>query len=152
MHPSPVLNIITGETGAGKSIMLGAIGLLLGNRADTKSSDNEVWNSMVIVDPSEFTDFDSLDHYYLISNRTKRGARRNHFLQLAAVNLRRNVLVAYPNLEERDVARFQANTLDLLMAVIQGMGLQFPVESKEILNSKSRNAHKVKEQPQYLSA
>jgi DNA repair protein RecN (Recombination protein N) len=34
--PSPHLNIITGETGAGKSIMLGAIGMLLGERADTK--------------------------------------------------------------------------------------------------------------------
>lgn len=34
MQPSDRLNIITGETGAGKSIMLGAIGLLLGNRAD----------------------------------------------------------------------------------------------------------------------
>lgn len=31
------LNIITGETGAGKSIMLGALSLLLGGRADTKS-------------------------------------------------------------------------------------------------------------------
>lgn len=31
------LNIITGETGAGKSIMLGALGLLLGNRADAKA-------------------------------------------------------------------------------------------------------------------
>lgn len=43
MNPSPNLNIITGETGAGKSIMLGAVGLLLGNRADTKSlfSENE---------------------------------------------------------------------------------------------------------------
>ncbi len=30
------LNIITGETGAGKSIMLGAISLILGKRADTK--------------------------------------------------------------------------------------------------------------------
>ena len=30
-------SVITGETGAGKSIMLGAIGLLLGQRADTKS-------------------------------------------------------------------------------------------------------------------
>jgi DNA repair protein RecN (Recombination protein N) len=30
------LNVVTGETGAGKSIMLGALGLLLGNRADTK--------------------------------------------------------------------------------------------------------------------
>lgn len=36
MNPSERLNIITGETGAGKSIMLGAVGLLLGNRADTK--------------------------------------------------------------------------------------------------------------------
>ncbi len=31
------LSIITGETGAGKSIILGALGLLLGNRADVKS-------------------------------------------------------------------------------------------------------------------
>lgn len=29
------LNIITGETGAGKSILMGALGLVLGNRADT---------------------------------------------------------------------------------------------------------------------
>jgi DNA repair protein RecN (Recombination protein N) len=36
LRPSALLNIITGETGAGKSIMLGAIGLLLGNRADSK--------------------------------------------------------------------------------------------------------------------
>ncbi|UZR94440.1 DNA repair protein RecN [Chondrinema litorale] len=36
LEPSAKLNIITGETGAGKSIMLGALGLLLGNRADTK--------------------------------------------------------------------------------------------------------------------
>ncbi|HWA33252.1 MAG TPA: AAA family ATPase, partial [Cyclobacteriaceae bacterium] len=36
MRPSDHLSVITGETGAGKSIMLGAIGLLLGNRADTK--------------------------------------------------------------------------------------------------------------------
>ena len=31
------LNILTGETGAGKSIILGAVGLLLGQRADTKT-------------------------------------------------------------------------------------------------------------------
>ena len=33
----PGFSVITGETGAGKSIILGAIGLLLGNRADTKN-------------------------------------------------------------------------------------------------------------------
>ena len=44
MEPSKGLNMITGETGAGKSIMLGAVGLLMGNRADTKvllSSENK---------------------------------------------------------------------------------------------------------------
>lgn len=35
-HPGKGFNIITGETGAGKSILLGALGLLLGNRADSK--------------------------------------------------------------------------------------------------------------------
>lgn len=36
------LNIITGETGAGKSILLGALGLILGQRADTSAlKDNE---------------------------------------------------------------------------------------------------------------
>ena len=35
LHPG--FSVITGETGAGKSIILGAIGLLLGQRADTKS-------------------------------------------------------------------------------------------------------------------
>lgn len=34
MTLSPNLNIITGETGAGKSILLGALGLVLGERAD----------------------------------------------------------------------------------------------------------------------
>jgi len=41
LQPSALLNVITGETGAGKSIMLGAIGLLLGNRADVKALWNE---------------------------------------------------------------------------------------------------------------
>lgn len=43
LEPGEGLNVITGETGAGKSIMLGAIGLLTGNRADTK----------VLWDPNE---------------------------------------------------------------------------------------------------
>jgi DNA repair protein RecN (Recombination protein N) len=36
IEPSAGLNMITGETGAGKSIMIGAVGLLLGNRVDTR--------------------------------------------------------------------------------------------------------------------
>ena len=36
----PGFSVITGETGAGKSIIIGAIGLLLGNRADAKQVKN----------------------------------------------------------------------------------------------------------------
>ena len=56
MNPSPNLNIITGETGAGKSIMLGAVGLLLGNRADTKALFSEEDKCLVegIFDISDY--------------------------------------------------------------------------------------------------
>lgn len=37
MEPVEGVNIITGETGAGKSILLGALGLILGERADAKA-------------------------------------------------------------------------------------------------------------------
>ncbi|GIV40646.1 MAG: DNA repair protein RecN [Thermonema sp.] len=47
MRPHRGLNVITGETGAGKSIMLGAIGLLLGERADKKALMNEAEKCIV---------------------------------------------------------------------------------------------------------
>lgn len=40
IHFEKGFSVITGETGAGKSIILGAIGLLLGQRADSKSIKN----------------------------------------------------------------------------------------------------------------
>lgn len=52
----PGLSVITGETGAGKSIMLGAISLLLGGRADTRSirrSDARTIVEAVFSDPPE---------------------------------------------------------------------------------------------------
>lgn len=47
MEPCAGLNMITGETGAGKSIMLGAVGLLLGNRADSKALFDEQKNALL---------------------------------------------------------------------------------------------------------
>ena len=44
---SPELNIITGETGAGKSILLGALGLLLGARADVAALKENAHNCVV---------------------------------------------------------------------------------------------------------
>lgn len=53
IEPGTGLNIITGETGAGKSIMLGALGLILGKRADTSVLLNKEQKCIVEV---EFTD------------------------------------------------------------------------------------------------
>ncbi len=41
------LQVITGETGAGKSIILGALRLILGERADVKSIQNSENKSVV---------------------------------------------------------------------------------------------------------
>ena len=44
---TPGFSVITGETGAGKSIILGAIGLLLGQRADVKAIKNDATKCIV---------------------------------------------------------------------------------------------------------
>lgn len=41
LHLDKALNIITGETGAGKSILLGALGLLLGNKNESGAIHNQ---------------------------------------------------------------------------------------------------------------
>ena len=47
MELDPRLNIITGETGAGKSILLGALGLLLGARNDGSARKDAARNCTV---------------------------------------------------------------------------------------------------------
>ncbi len=47
MSFSPGFTIITGETGAGKSIMLGALSLLLGERAETKAISDKTRKSVI---------------------------------------------------------------------------------------------------------
>lgn len=53
---SEKLTIITGETGAGKSILLGALGLIMGDRADTKVFYNDAEKCVVeaFFDVSEY--------------------------------------------------------------------------------------------------
>lgn len=58
----PGFNIITGETGAGKSIMLGALSLILGGRADTKVVRDKDRKS-VIEATFEVSDYSSLKAY-----------------------------------------------------------------------------------------
>jgi DNA repair protein RecN (Recombination protein N) len=47
LTPDPHLNIVTGETGAGKSIILGALSLILGERADTSVLINKAEKCVV---------------------------------------------------------------------------------------------------------
>ena len=47
LEPDARLNIITGETGAGKSILLGALGLLLGARSDLSAIKDTTRNCVV---------------------------------------------------------------------------------------------------------
>ena len=47
IEPDAALNTVTGETGAGKSIILGALSLILGDRADTSVLINKEEKSVV---------------------------------------------------------------------------------------------------------
>lgn len=57
------LTIITGETGAGKSILLGALGLVLGNRADSSSLLNKN-NKCIIEAEFDISDYGLKDFFY----------------------------------------------------------------------------------------
>ncbi|TAK50448.1 MAG: DNA repair protein RecN [Saprospiraceae bacterium] len=64
------LTIITGETGAGKSILLGALGLIMGERADSKSLYNEQEKCVIegvfqvaAYDLKSFFDENDLDYF-----------------------------------------------------------------------------------------
>jgi DNA repair protein RecN (Recombination protein N) len=61
------LNIITGETGAGKSIMLGALSLILGERADLKAV-RDTGRKSVIEAVFELHDYKRLKEYCLAND------------------------------------------------------------------------------------
>ena len=66
------LSIITGETGAGKSILLGALGLVLGNRADSSSLKNTttkcVVEAIISIDTYNLQDFFEIEDIDYESN------------------------------------------------------------------------------------
>ena len=69
---APGFNIITGETGAGKSIILGALSLLLGGRADTKAVRDAARKSVIeaYFDLSDASGVEELLRYHQLDAST----------------------------------------------------------------------------------
>lgn len=61
-QPSKGLNIITGETGAGKSIILDALNLILGSRADIKTQSE--WSEKTVVEGEFALNHDQFGNFF----------------------------------------------------------------------------------------
>ena len=98
LHPG--FSVITGETGAGKSIVIGAIGLLLGNRADAKqvkrgcdkciieaTFDLSIYHSDVLKDFFEDNDLDYEPEECLLRREVNANGKSRAFINDTPVTL-----------------------------------------------------------------
>lgn len=96
----PGFSVITGETGAGKSIVIGAIGLLLGNRADAKlvkrgcdkciieaTFDLSIYHSDVLKDFFEDNDLDYEPEECLLRREVNANGKSRAFINDTPVTL-----------------------------------------------------------------
>ena len=96
----PGFSVITGETGAGKSIVIGAIGLLLGNRADAKqvkrgcdkciieaTFDLSIYHSDVLKDFFEDNDLDYEPEECLLRRERNANGKSRAFINDTPVTL-----------------------------------------------------------------
>lgn len=96
----PGFSVITGETGAGKSIVIGAIGLLLGNRADAKqvkrgcdkciieaTFDLSIYHSDVLKDFFEDNDLDYEPEGCLLRREVNANGKSRAFINDTPVTL-----------------------------------------------------------------
>lgn len=96
----PGFSVITGETGAGKSIVIGAIGLLLGNRADAKqvkrgcdkciieaTFDLSIYHSDVLKDFFENNDLDYEPEECLLRREVNANGKSRAFINDTPVTL-----------------------------------------------------------------
>lgn len=91
------LNILTGETGAGKSILLGAIGLILGRRADTSvviSDEKCIVEAEFRLDESQlrilhnsYDDFDVEGDTLILRREISKSGKSRAFINDSPVNL-----------------------------------------------------------------
>ena len=103
---SDKLNIITGETGAGKSIMLGALGLVMGKRADVKVLADE--QTKCIVEARYDISKDGLQAFF----------EENDLEYSDELIIRREIL---PSGKSRAFVNDSPGTLDVLAALSDGL-------------------------------
>ena len=171
----PELNIITGETGAGKSILLGALGLVLGERADTSVLLNKEKKCVIEVmfDAADETakewleaeDMDVSEEIVLRREINSNGKSRA-FINDTPVNLNQlkhltSLLVdlhqQFDTLELGE-AYFQREVLDAMAgcsketALYHQLYIQFSKEQKELnlLIEQQQQAQKEKDYHQFL--
>jgi DNA repair protein RecN (Recombination protein N) len=133
------VNIITGETGAGKSILLGALSLLLGERADSKALYNQEKKCLIeaefdsVADTKYLFEENDLDFepVTIIRREIAQNGKSRAFINDTPVNL--NVLKA---LGEKLVnMHTQHETLDLIEAGFQLEVLDTLAKNKSLLKT-----------------
>lgn len=127
------LNIITGETGAGKSIMLGALSMLFGNRADTKVVSDKSKKSIVegIFDITGYdeigrlladNDIDSFDRQLILRREISPNGRSRSYINdtPASLSLLREVAIRLVDLHSQHQNLLLADN-DYQLAIIDTM-------------------------------
>lgn len=169
VHFEPGLNIITGETGAGKSILVGALGLVLGHRADSSVLMNKEKKTVVEAlfdtgdnkDVNEFLTLNELDitsELFLRREISPNGKSRV-FINDTPVNL--NQLKALSSLlvdlhqqfDTLELANreFQRTVLDamadnsILLQEYTQLFLKYSIVSNECKDLQARQANATKE-------
>ncbi len=159
------LAIITGETGAGKSILLGALGLVLGKRADTKVMYNpekkcyvEAVFDISALDLASFFTEEGLeyDNELIIRRELSPGGKSRAFLNDSPVTLdileqiSSQLLDVHQQFDTQDIQKshFQLAVIDALAGIkkeVQAYTTEFvkyrsSVRRLEDLKEKNRNA------------
>ena len=138
MDFSEGLTIITGETGAGKSILLGALGLIMGKRADTKTLYEEDQKCIIEAtfdiakyDLQFFFENEALDHdtELIVRREISPSGKSRAFVNDTPVNLKvlQNLSAELIDLHQ------QFDTLDLNEVSFQLKMLDALAENKTLL-------------------
>ncbi|MBL0310296.1 MAG: DNA repair protein RecN [Bacteroidetes bacterium] len=146
------MNIITGETGAGKSILIGALGLILGERADSKILYNEEEKCVVEADfyvgdyhlKSFFADYElDFEPHTIIRREINQSGKSRAFINDTPVTLdilkqlSEQLVNLHSQHETLDLIKggFQLNVIDMLtknQSVLSDFRIEFAAYKKGV--------------------